>query len=262
MFTRDDPWVNLLRGTIATFGAAVGGADSITVLPHDTVLGPAHPVLPPDGAQHPDAARRRVQRRTGHRPGRWLLVRRDADRPVGGAGGLGSRRSSAPVAWPCTRSPRAGWTDWIGDTVAARASADQHPQAADHRGVDVPRRVEQPARAGRVHVHRLWSSAPGAASRLELFEKLRDRAWPWSTPAVVVRPPGRPARLRRRASLRVQPARRRRQSGRQPTRSRRVAVLAGPHGDYAGRGSPPRSLTCAQRRSRACWSPGRASEFR
>lgn len=39
MFTRDDPWLNLLRSTIATFGAAAGGAASITVLPHDTVQG-------------------------------------------------------------------------------------------------------------------------------------------------------------------------------------------------------------------------------
>ncbi len=39
MITRDDPWVNLLRTTIATFAAAVGGADSITTLPFDTALG-------------------------------------------------------------------------------------------------------------------------------------------------------------------------------------------------------------------------------
>lgn len=39
MITRDDPWVNLLRTTIATFSAAVGGADAITTLPFDTALG-------------------------------------------------------------------------------------------------------------------------------------------------------------------------------------------------------------------------------
>ena len=39
MVTRDDPWVNLLRGTIATFAAAVGGAESITCLPFDTAQG-------------------------------------------------------------------------------------------------------------------------------------------------------------------------------------------------------------------------------
>ncbi len=39
MVTRDDPWVNLLRGTIATFSAAVGGAEAITCLPFDTAQG-------------------------------------------------------------------------------------------------------------------------------------------------------------------------------------------------------------------------------
>ncbi|MGB7962833.1 MAG: methylmalonyl-CoA mutase family protein, partial [Propionicimonas sp.] len=39
MVTRDDPWVNLLRDTIATFSAAVGGAEAITCLPFDTAQG-------------------------------------------------------------------------------------------------------------------------------------------------------------------------------------------------------------------------------
>ena len=39
MLTRDDPWTNVLRETLATFGAATGGADVITVLPYDTVHG-------------------------------------------------------------------------------------------------------------------------------------------------------------------------------------------------------------------------------
>ncbi len=37
--TRDDPYVNMLRGTISTFAAAVGGAEAITTLPFDTVRG-------------------------------------------------------------------------------------------------------------------------------------------------------------------------------------------------------------------------------
>ncbi|MBB4265302.1 methylmalonyl-CoA mutase family protein [Roseospira visakhapatnamensis] len=39
VLTRRDPWVNLLRGTISCFSAAVGGADGITVPPHDAALG-------------------------------------------------------------------------------------------------------------------------------------------------------------------------------------------------------------------------------
>jgi methylmalonyl-CoA mutase len=39
MYARRDPWVNILRGTVACFAAATGGADSITVLPFDHALG-------------------------------------------------------------------------------------------------------------------------------------------------------------------------------------------------------------------------------
>ena len=38
MMTRRDPWVNMLRTTLAAFGAGVGGADSVTVLPFDAAL--------------------------------------------------------------------------------------------------------------------------------------------------------------------------------------------------------------------------------
>src|SRR5690606_7281890 len=52
MLTRRDPWGNILRGTIACFGAGVGGADAITVLPFDAALG------------LPDAFSRRIARNT------------------------------------------------------------------------------------------------------------------------------------------------------------------------------------------------------
>lgn len=39
MFSRTDPWVNLLRSTAACFAAAVGGADGVTVLPYDRAIG-------------------------------------------------------------------------------------------------------------------------------------------------------------------------------------------------------------------------------
>ena len=39
MMTRRDPWVNMLRTTLACLGAGVGGADSVTVLPFDHALG-------------------------------------------------------------------------------------------------------------------------------------------------------------------------------------------------------------------------------
>ena len=39
MTTKYDPWVNMLRGTVAAFAAGVGGATSVTVLPFDFAIG-------------------------------------------------------------------------------------------------------------------------------------------------------------------------------------------------------------------------------
>ncbi|NUP24862.1 MAG: methylmalonyl-CoA mutase small subunit [Streptomyces sp.] len=52
MMTRRDPWVNMLRATIATLAAGAGGTDSVTVLPFDHALG------------LPDAFARRIARNT------------------------------------------------------------------------------------------------------------------------------------------------------------------------------------------------------
>jgi len=39
MLTRWDPWVNMLRSTVAVFAAGTGGADSVAVRPFDSALG-------------------------------------------------------------------------------------------------------------------------------------------------------------------------------------------------------------------------------
>ncbi|HEX3650806.1 MAG TPA: methylmalonyl-CoA mutase family protein, partial [Pseudonocardiaceae bacterium] len=39
MLTRRDPWVNMLRTTVACFAAGVGGADAVTVTPFDSAIG-------------------------------------------------------------------------------------------------------------------------------------------------------------------------------------------------------------------------------
>jgi methylmalonyl-CoA mutase len=75
MMSRNDPWNNLLRATIAVFSAAVGGADYVTALPFTQPLGA------------PDAFARRLARDT-------QLVLQDesylhvVDDPVAGAGGF------------------------------------------------------------------------------------------------------------------------------------------------------------------------------
>jgi methylmalonyl-CoA mutase len=39
MMSKRDPWVNMLRTTVACFGAGIAGADAVTVLPFDSALG-------------------------------------------------------------------------------------------------------------------------------------------------------------------------------------------------------------------------------
>ncbi|HQR27993.1 MAG TPA: methylmalonyl-CoA mutase family protein [Nocardioides sp.] len=52
MMSKYDPYVNMLRTTVAAFAAGVGGADAVTVLPFDTPLG------------RPDAFGRRIAKNT------------------------------------------------------------------------------------------------------------------------------------------------------------------------------------------------------
>ncbi len=54
MLAKRDPWVNMLRTTIAAAAAAMGGADAITVLPYTWAIG------------RPDAFARRIARNTHH----------------------------------------------------------------------------------------------------------------------------------------------------------------------------------------------------
>lgn len=54
MMSKYDPWVNILRTTVAAFSAGVGGADSVTVLPFDSPLG------------RPDEHGRRIARNISH----------------------------------------------------------------------------------------------------------------------------------------------------------------------------------------------------
>jgi methylmalonyl-CoA mutase len=72
MLTRFDPWVNMLRGTVAAFSAGVGGADAVTVLPFDSRLG------------RPDAFGRRIARNVSHLLVAESHVAAVAD-PAGGA---------------------------------------------------------------------------------------------------------------------------------------------------------------------------------
>jgi methylmalonyl-CoA mutase len=87
MLTRRDPYVNMLRATIATFSAGLGGADSLTVLPHTQALG------------LPDAFARRIARNT-----QLILLEESSlakvSDPAAGSGGIEMlTRQLCEVAW-------------------------------------------------------------------------------------------------------------------------------------------------------------------
>ncbi|MCK0207650.1 methylmalonyl-CoA mutase family protein [Starkeya koreensis] len=89
--TRHDPYVNLLRGTLAAFAAGVGGADSLTVLPFTQALG------------LPDADARRLARNTQAILIEESNVHRVAD-PSAGAGAIEERTETlAAAAWELFR---------------------------------------------------------------------------------------------------------------------------------------------------------------
>jgi methylmalonyl-CoA mutase len=71
MMSRRDPWVNLLRTTLACFGAGVGGAGAVTVQPFDAALG------------RPDAFARRIARNTSS----LLMMESHVARVIDPAGG-------------------------------------------------------------------------------------------------------------------------------------------------------------------------------
>ncbi|HEY0328751.1 MAG TPA: methylmalonyl-CoA mutase family protein [Rhodopseudomonas sp.] len=87
MFTRIDPWVNMLRATVSTFAAAVGGADSITCLPFDDAIG------------IPDPLGRRIARNTQVILAEESNLYRVAD-PAGGAWAIETlTQQMADKAW-------------------------------------------------------------------------------------------------------------------------------------------------------------------
>jgi methylmalonyl-CoA mutase len=88
VLTLRDPYVNLLRNTVACYAAGLGGADAITSVPFDSVAGP------------PDAFSRRVARNT------LLILQEEAHlhRVIDPAGG----------SW---------YLDWLTDQVAEKAWA-------------------------------------------------------------------------------------------------------------------------------------------
>lgn len=170
MTTRRDPWVNLLRTTVATFGAAVGGADSILVLPHTAALGLG------------DGFARRMARNS-------QIILRDESHlarvtdPAAGSGGLEALiEALADKAWSLFQATeQAGGIarmldagSWQAELAASRAERQravrrmQHPMTGT---TEYPDLDEAP-----VSVLLPASVEPDGARLAEPFEHLRDRA--------------------------------------------------------------------------------------
>jgi methylmalonyl-CoA mutase len=118
MMSKYDPWVNMLRATVAAFAAGVGGADAITVLPFDSPLG------------RPDAFGRRIARNTSHLLIDEAHVARVAD-PAGG---------SYAVEKLTDDLARAGW-EVFGRIEAGADLDDAIAEVVAARDLDVARRT-------------------------------------------------------------------------------------------------------------------------
>lgn len=113
MLTKYDPYVNMLRTTVAAFAAGVGGADAVTVLPFDTPLG------------QPDAFGRRIARNLSHLLIDESHVAKVAD-PAGGSYAVEKLTDDLAVAaWELFGRLDAGETiDPLIEDVVARREAE------------------------------------------------------------------------------------------------------------------------------------------
>jgi methylmalonyl-CoA mutase len=177
MMTERDPWVNMLRTTVACLAAAVGGADSITVLPFDSALG-----LPNDFSRriarntqailHDESSLARVTDPAG---GSWYVERLtdqlaraawDWFQQIERAGGQRAALRDGLVA----ERVAANWAKRSANLARRREAVtgvSEYPNLAEAPVVREP----APARAG-------GSTERGLprVRRSEVFEALRDRS--------------------------------------------------------------------------------------
>ncbi len=176
MMTRRDPWVNLLRTTLACFGAGVGGAQAVTVQPFDTALG------------RPDGFSRRLARNTSS----LLVMESHLARVIDPAAGswyveqLTDDLATAAWDWFTEIEAAGGMVAALGSGLVARrleATWGRRAQNLAHRrdpltGVsEFPNLTEPPVQ------REPWPDAaapgPGALARhryAEAYEAFRDAA--------------------------------------------------------------------------------------
>ena len=147
MMTARDPYVNVMRGTMAAFSAGLGGADSVSVLPHTLAVG------------LPDSLARRLAR-----TGQLILLREShlgfvAD-PAAGAGAF-----EALTGALCDK----GWT------LFQEVEAGGGLAAALKTGA-LQRQVAESATALRRDIARLKSPITGVSAHADLGERRAETA--------------------------------------------------------------------------------------
>ena len=160
MMTRRDPWVNMIRTTVACFAAAAGGADAITVSPYDSAIGV------------PDPLGRRIARNT------QLLLREESHiheviDPAGGSYYIESLTDAlTSTAWGLFQELEAGasLSERIDAAHEAR-SRDVATRRLPLTGVSEFPDLDEPAVDRPAAV-----SDPGLRRLAEPFEALRDAA--------------------------------------------------------------------------------------
>ena len=162
MMSKYDPWVNMLRTTVAAFAATVGGADAVTVQPFDRPLG------------RPDAFGRRIARNQMALLISESHVGRVTD-PAGGAWAVERLTHDLAVAgWEFLQALEGGAS--LDDAVAATVAERDHQVATRRRPLtgltEFPNLAETlPERDGEPDDVRRYGAA---------FEALRDE--PATTP--------------------------------------------------------------------------------
>jgi methylmalonyl-CoA mutase len=128
MMTRRDPWVNMLRTTIAVFSAGLGGANAIAVLPFTSALG------------LPDRFARRIARNS-----QILLLEESnlarVDDPAAGSGGLEDLTEQlCRTAWALFQEIEAA--GGVADALAAGLIQQKVAKVREEREAAVARRED------------------------------------------------------------------------------------------------------------------------
>lgn len=119
MFVAQDPFVNLVRATTAAFAAAAGGAECLTVLPHDVAVGP------------PSERGRRLARNISHLLADETHLGAVID-PAGGSWYVEDRTARlAELAWERFREIEAA--GGIAETLLDGSLTDTVQRAVEHR---------------------------------------------------------------------------------------------------------------------------------